>query len=129
MPDLKIPITTAPDHCRKNCQDRWEFRTTHPGTQLSLAGVAFNEGASLCVDLSPIGSGREFDAGLDLIRDSVGAPFFTLAIAKINTQKNIMPKWHHYEYTKVRRSADRLPNKEHTMREEVLKGQDIWLLS
>ena len=54
-------------------------------------------------------AGREFDTGLGLVRDSLGA-LFTLAIAKINTLRNIMPKWHHYKYSKVRRSADRLRN-------------------
>ena len=97
VPDLKIPIPTAPHRRWKNCPDCWEFSTTLPETHLSVAGVALDEAASFCVDLSPFGSGREFDTGVGLIRDSLAAPF-TLAIAKINTHKNIMRKWHHYKY-------------------------------
>ena len=58
----------------------------------------------------------------------LGTPL-TLAIAEINTHKNVMPKWHHYKYAKVRRSADRLRNKEHMTGEEVFKVQTIWLPS
>ena len=64
--------------------------------------------------------------GYSLIRDSLGAPF-TLAIAKINTHKTVMSKWHHCKYAKVRQSADRLPNKEHMTGEAVLKVQTMWL--